>query len=232
MVNRRVKRVIQSSAVPLVLLLACSCGMDTEDQIDGVEQGVTSVLNVDFDTYSAGTLGSPWRLWPSFGESAMSIAASPGHGQVLLLHGGKTYGHYVTADLGLSSSSPEIEAEFDILPDSGAAFVWSLAGEGSSMGRRRIRLQRAPGSPKLVASAVPSGDTACGTLASGTWSTITLAVNTADESFDVLINGEPTDCVGIASELEAPFHHVQVMDASNPDWGGDVRFDNIRVSSP
>lgn len=62
---------------------------------------------------------------------------------------------------------------------------------------------------------------------------MTLKVHTRSipHTFDVLINGMPTACIGAETGLSPPFTDVSVMDASNEGWAGDVRFDNIKVTS-
>jgi hypothetical protein len=86
---------------------------------------------------------------------------------VLRLQGSQAEGDFLIASRPISSSSTDITTEVDIKPISGASFLWTLHGAGSSIGRRRIRLQQAPGFTTLVASTVPSGNTDCGTLSSG-----------------------------------------------------------------
>jgi hypothetical protein len=93
-------------------------------------------------------------------------------------------------------------------------------------------LQQAPGTTTLVASTVLSGNTSCGTLPPGVWSTVTLVVNSVSRTFDVLIDGAPTACTGVAGGIQPPFTGISVMDASNDGWGGIVGFDNIDITTP
>jgi hypothetical protein len=162
----------------------------------------------------------------------VSIVNTTDHGHVLRLQGSSAEGHFLIASRALSSSSRDINTQVDIKPSSGASFIWILNGAGSSIGRRRIRLQQAPGTTTLVASTVPSGNTNCGTLRSGAWSRVTLIVHSVPRTFDVLINGAPTACTGVAADIQPPFNSVSVMDASNAGWGGNVLFDNIDVTTP
>jgi hypothetical protein len=191
-----------------------------------------SILDVNFEAYAVGRLGAPWSVTPSSGGSTASIESTGtvDHGKVLLLRGA-TSSNYLIASLGLFSSAPEATVKVDVKPATGASFIWSFHGAGTSIGRRRIRLQRAPGSTTLVAQTVPSGSTNCGTLQSVVWSTIMLIVHSQTRTFDVRINGTPT-CTGISTGLSPPFNKVSVMDAGNEGWGGDVRFDNILVTVP
>jgi hypothetical protein len=179
-------------------------------------------------------VGAPWTVTAT-GASTASVVSTTDHGKALKLHGSPVSGDFLTALRGLSSSTSEINVQVDINPNSGASFIWSLQGAGDTLGARRIRLQRAPNSTTLVASTSPSGNTNCGTVASGVWSTVTLIVHTptcSGHTFDVRINGAATACTGIATGIDVPFNGVSVMDASNDGWGGDVLFDNILVTTP
>jgi hypothetical protein len=217
---------------PLALSLATSCAMD----FDGgrTEQGLTSVAGADFEDYAVGSLTSPWTLTPSASASQMGIENTSDHGNVLLLQGSTGYGDYRIGKLGGFSISSDVVASTDINPESGASFVWSLHGQGSGPYARRIRLERAPGSTTLVASSLPTGTVDCGSLDSDTWSNIALVVRAEQtpHTFDLLINGQPTACTGLEVVTDPPFTSVQLMDASNLNWGGNVRLDNVAVSTP
>jgi len=204
-----------------------------EEELGQVEQSATTVAAADFESSSPGALGSPWTITTAGGSSA-TVVASAGHGNVFRLRGSKVLGGYLIASLRLSSSSTEIASQADLAADGGAAFVWSLHGAGSSIGRRRIRLQQAPGTTTLVASTVPAGNVACASVPAGAWSTVTLRVHAAawPHTFDVLVNGRATACTGLETGLGPPFNAVSLMDASNQGWGGDVRLDNVRVTTP
>ncbi len=191
----------------------------------------TTVLHEDFEDDPLGALGAPWTI-SSAGSGSVSIVNTTDHGHVLRLLGSTAEGSFLIASRAISSSSPDITTRVDIKPNAGASFIWTLHGAGSSLGRRRIRLQRAPGSTTLVASTVPSGNTSCGTLSSGAWSRVTLVVHTTVRRFDVLINGARTACTGVAADIQPPFNSVSVMDASNTGWGGSVLFDNIDITAP
>ncbi len=191
----------------------------------------TTVLHEDFEDDALGSLDSPWTI-SSSGTSNVSIVNITDHGHVLQLQGSSTEGHLLIASLPFSSSSTDITVQVDLKPNAGASFIWSLHGAGTSIGRRRIRLQLAPGSTTLAAHTMPSGTTNCGTLSSGVWSRVTLIVHTGPRTFDVLINGAGTSCTGIAADIQPPFKRVSVMDASNTSWGGTVLFDNIDITTP
>jgi hypothetical protein len=133
-----------------------------------------------------------------------------------------------------SSSATEIVVSADMRPAAGSAFVWELHGAGSSIGARRVRLQRLVGSTMLSAQTAPSGTTNCAPLPSDVWSRVTLKVHatTFPHNFDVLINGNPTACKGISTGLSPTFTYIAIMDIASAGYGGDIRFDNIDVTTP
>jgi len=197
----------------------------------------TTVLSVNFESTPVGALGSPWFVSPgpsTTASTARVVSTSTTHGRVLLLHGAATEGNFLIGSRSLSSSASQIHSAVDVLPAAGSSFIWILNGAGSSIGSRRIRLQRAPGTTMLVAQTVPSGSTNCGNVPNGVWSRVTLIVytQTFPHTFDVLINGVTSACRKVTANLSPPFSSVSVMDASNAGWGGDVRFDNILVTTP
>lgn len=200
------------------------------------ETALIEVTDIDFEKYASGPLGKPWSLvTASTGSSTTAtVTTAPHHGKVLLMKADARTTDFLTATLGVSPASRELSARVDIEPGTNAAFVWSLNGNGASIEKRRIRLQRAPHSNTLVASTAPSGNTRCGTLPSNTWSRVTLRVHATHlpHTFDVLIDGAKTACTGIETGLRVPWRSVAIMDASNAGWGGEVRLDNIAVTTP
>jgi hypothetical protein len=231
-------------AVLAAVVLLGACGENPVQPAPTVTPGAnvstaasTTLLSINFETTPLGALGSPWFVSPSPSSTASTVrvvSTSTTHGRVLLLHGATTLGDYLVASRSFSSSASQISTAVDIRPTAGSSFIWTLHGAGSSIGSRRIRLQRAPGSTMLVAQTSPSGSTNCGNVANGVWSRVTLLVDarTFPHTFDVLINGVATACRRITANLSPPFNAVSVMDASNAGWGGDVRFDNILVTTP
>jgi hypothetical protein len=192
-----------------------------------------SVLDSNFDGDPLGAPRAPWSITPASGRSTVAIVNATNHGRALQLHGSTRSGDTVIAARAFSSSQVDIEFDFTIRPDNGAAFIVALNGAGGSIGARRIRLQRSPGSSTLVASTSGVGNLNCGTLPSNAWSSIALTVHTQDSphTFDVHIDGEPSACNGTATEMGAPFTGINVMDASNDGYGGDVLFDDLLVTA-
>jgi hypothetical protein len=222
--DMRVCRFVRSTLVALAL----SFGLDS------YAWAATTVLHEDFEDDALGPLGPPWTI-SSSGTGSVRIVSTtdPNHGShVLRLNGSNTEGHFLIASLPISSSAADITTEIDIKADPNASFIWILNGAGSSIGRRRIRLQQEPGSTTLVSNTVPGGNRSCGELPVGTWTRITLMVHTVPRTFSVLIGGEATACTDLSTGFQPPFNSVSVMDASNAGWGGTVRFDNIDVTTP
>jgi hypothetical protein len=218
----------------LAFLRHGACALAAAAAASSPALALTSVLSVDFESYRLGPLGAPWSIVANPGSASTArIVSTPDHGKALLLHGSKAADFLITS-LKLASSASQIGVDVNINPETGAAFVWSFHGAGPSIGSRRIRLQREPGSTTLVASTSPSGNTSCGTLPSNGWSRVTLLVHgdALPHTFDVRINGSATACRGVVTRLSPPFSQVSVMDASNAGWGGKVLFDNISVTTP
>jgi hypothetical protein len=198
-----------------------------------VASATTVVFSENFQNAPTGPLGAPWSISKA-GTSAAVVKDTADHTRVLDLRGSITNGEFLIASRSFSVAATEIQETFAINPSAGSSFVTAFNGAGSSLGARRIRLQREPGSTTLVAQTVPSGTTNCDTLASGVWSTVTLRVHAAVQphTFDVLINGAATRCTGLSTGLSSPFTGLNVMDASNEGWGGSVLFDDFVVTTP
>jgi hypothetical protein len=239
----------------LAMVLAAGCGMaegdemplddeagvdqgnpdpsiDDEPGIGDIEQGLTAGGGVNFEGYATGPVASPWQISRTLSTSA-TVERTSDHGNVFLLKGVATEWQWLMAKLAISVST-DISATVDIKPDSGAGFVWTVFGTGVSNYKRRIRLERFPGTNTLTASASPSGDVDCGPLPSNQWSRVTLVIRTGTtpSSYDVLINGNRTSCTNLRAYVTKPFNMVEIMDSANDRWGGTVRFDNISLARP
>jgi hypothetical protein len=229
--NRLIVCVLSASGVGV--LGGCEGGpVETDDDLTAVSQPLTNVLTEDFESQPLGPLGAPWTI-TSGGVSTVTVEDFGDHGHVARLDGDQT-ADFLIATRGFSAKATTITSSVQIRPDGGSSFIWILEGAGRSLGRRRIRLQRAPGSDTLVANTVPGGNRACGTLPSGVWSTVSLTVHAEGlpHTFDVRINGAGTACTASVTGLSPPFSGVSIMDASNEGWGGRVRFDSITVTTP
>lgn len=243
---------------PLALLLVAGCAMEADEDMtpdtdpgadetspeegtpgesgseetSDVEQGLTTLMTVNFENYNVGALSSPWSVAGSLNARA-SIESTSDHGKVLLMQGSPTLGDFLMGRLDISIPS-DVAFSADVKPDSGAAIVWSIHGQGVSSYKRRIRLMRWPNSTRLIANASPSGDRDCGSLPSNAWTRVTVVIHTGATSstYDVLLNGSATPCRGLQAAVTQPFNMLQVMDSSSDGWGGKVRFDNFVLARP
>jgi len=194
----------------------------------------STVVGGNFDADPLGSLRAPWSVTQSTQRlSTASVVSASGRGRALQLHGSTRSGEFVIAARAFEAAQTDASFAFAVRPNSGASFIVSFKGAGGSIGARRIRLQRAAGSTALVANTAGVGDVSCGSLASNVWSNVSLRVHTqaSPHTFDVLINGAPSACNGTATELGTPFTGIDVMDASNSGWGGDVLFDELNVTA-
>jgi hypothetical protein len=218
-----------------VLLFACASCADAPDALTAAEPQavVTTVLHEDFEAHPFGPLAAPWQIVKNVEASpgSATIVSAAERGKALLLHGSSLERDYLIATLGATSSAPRLGVSVALSPDTGAAFVFSLNGSGAQVPARKVRLLRAPGSSTLVASASPSGDTSCAPLPSGAWTDVTLVVNTATHPFEVLVDGEPTACTGLATGIAPPWSSVAVSDSVGAGWGGNVRVDDISLTA-
>jgi hypothetical protein len=90
MIDRRLWVLLASAA-----LCMAACAMDAdetpseEQSVATLEQALTPVLSVDFESYALGPLGAPWSVVKNTmgGASRADIASAAGHGKVLWLRG-------------------------------------------------------------------------------------------------------------------------------------------------
>jgi hypothetical protein len=118
--------------------------------------------------------------------------------------------------------------EFTVNPAPNAAFVFQLLGSGSSYSTRRLVLRRVPGSDAL--EALPTGGgVACGALASGVPTAVTLAFDGIARTFDVLIAGAPSACMDLPTMLKGPIKGFSLIDAGDEGYGGRIEFTNLAL---
>jgi hypothetical protein len=205
---------------------------ETGEEVGDLEQGLTAGMRVTFEGYPVAQLGSPWQVaWTP--NTRAVVERTSNHGNVFLLEGDPIQWQYLVARLPISVSS-DLSASVDIQPTSGASFVLLFYGTGVSNYKRRIKLEREPGSDHLIANTPPSGRTDCGRLPAGKWTRVTLVVHTGTtpSTFDVLLDGQASACTGVRAYATRPFSMIEFSDSSTDRWGGDVRFDNISLARP
>lgn len=210
-------------------LSACSMQGAEPSDLAATDQALTAVTTVDFESYALGPLPSPWSV-TNAGATTVAVENTSDHGKAAVMRGGTVSGDFAIASLPVSATDKVLTTAFDLKPAANSAFVFAVNGAGSSIGARRIRLQRNPGSDVLFAQ-LSTGTFECGPLTSGVWSRITLVIHTEAGKFDVSINGAATACSGTPTRIGPPFNSLSLMDASNDGFGGVVSLDNISVSA-
>lgn len=160
-------------------------------------------------------------------SSARVLAASPA-GPGLEINGSSALGSFVAASYGATTGSSGATAGFTVTPAPGAAFVYFLLGSGSRYTTQQLRVQRTPGSSALEAAA-STGNVTCGTLASGTPTSLSVVFHAASGTFDVLIGGAASGCTSLPTKLLPPVVGFGMMDASNEGWGGVVDFTDLTM---
>jgi len=215
----------------------CAASDDTEPAGGEVAQGEPSpaglppgdVLSGE-DAVAQGettqTEGGP--LIERQGSSTATVMPVTSQGEGLAIHGGNEQGAYLLASYSTPTSGGDATARFTVAPRGDAAFVYTLRGTGSGYSSRQLRLERAPGSNTLDASAT-GGVVTCGTVASDGPTAVALVYHAATQTFDVQIGGAATPCTGLKTKMAAPVVGFRLMDASNEGYGGEVTFTGLSV---
>lgn len=163
-------------------------------------------------------------IWKTGSSSATVLGSLRGAG--LRIDGGSDYGSYLLATYRVSSS--QNIGELTVTPAAGASFVYVLVGSGRSYSTHQLRLERRPGSNELRAAAA-TGSVECGTVASDQATQVSLVLDAASQTFDVLIDGVTSACTDLSTRLEPPVIGFNLMDASNQGYGGRVEFTDLTV---
>lgn len=162
-------------------------------------------------------------LGPAIQKGGTSIAtpSTLGNGAGLQMSGGTEAGAYLIARYDALPRSGEVTATFTVTPQAGATFAYDLRGSGP---RPLIRLERVPGSDQLLAT-TPGGEVACGVVGSGGSTTVSLVVHPSiPATFDVLLEGEATQCTRVPTQIQPPFTGFMIEDPGNEGYGGQVQF--------
>ena len=193
-----------------MVLVACATMEDpSEDPIEGEE---TQALT------------GPTIL--KTGTSTAHVLSSSSTGPGLEIDGGKQLGSYLIAKYDGVRTSADVTADFTVTAEPGAAFVYSLRGSGLGYTGKHLRVDRVPNSTTLR-TGTPNGNVNCGTLPSNDATLVTIALSTAAQRFDVLIDGAPTACTDLQTGIVGPIVGFEMMDASNDGYGGKVRFEGL-----
>lgn len=220
----------------LIAVLAAGCaaeGMeeDATNTVDGVASSL-NVVDVNFSSDPIGPLGTPWSVTPTPSESTATVVGTSDHGRALKLHGSRTSGQFLLAELPVTTSAPQVSVSFQVKPGSGTAFVFFLNAVRRGYRSPRISLQHSPDSNELVRiSSYPQ--VSCGSLPPNSWSEVRIDIHgdISPATYDVRVNGVlKPECTNQGTTLRPPLRSLQLMDASNDGWGGDVFFDDFLVS--
>jgi len=161
------------------------------------------------------------------GTSTATVTTSLA-GPGVQINGSTNYDGYALVSYRITTNAMAATAEFTVNPAPNAAFVYSLAGGGGGYSSKLLRLERVPGSDNLRAS-TPTGKVVCGALPSNQSTAVTLAFDGTTKTFDVLLGGSPSGCMGLATQVIGPVTGFRLMDATNMGYGGRVDFSNLTL---
>lgn len=161
------------------------------------------------------------------GGSTTAAVTSPDRASVRI-DGGREPAAYAVVTYLIPTGAMRATAEFTVNPAPGAAFEYMLIATGSGYSSRNLRLQRVPGSHALQA-VTPTGAVACGTLASGRPTTVTLAFDGATRTFDVLIAGARSACTDLSTKAAGPVNGFRMTDSAIEGYGGHVEFSDLTL---
>jgi hypothetical protein len=161
------------------------------------------------------------------GSTTATVAPSP-DGPRVRIDGGTAPAAYALVTYMIATGAMSATAEFTVNPAPGASFEYMMVGTGSGYSSRHLRLQRVPGSNTLQAVST-SGAVACGTLASGQPTTVTLAFDGTAKTFDVLIAGARSACTELSTKVAGPVNGFLLTDATLEGYGGHVEFSDLTL---
>jgi hypothetical protein len=162
------------------------------------------------------------------GSTTASVTTSPS-GPRVRIDGGWEPAAYALVTFQIVTGAMSATAEFTVNPAPDASFGYILTGTGSGYSSRQVRLERVPGSNVLQA-ATTSGNVACGTLASGQPTRVTLAFDGTAKRFDVLIAGARSACTALSTKAAGPVTGFRMMDSTEAGYGGHVEFSDLALS--
>ncbi len=199
---------------------------DTAD--DDVADDDTVVVDIDFEDYALGPLGSPWDVI-IYGASTATIIDDPtkaGSGRMLEINGSTTLTESVEAALDIDPQTVDFTVSFDFYYQTGAIFFFDFyGGEPPVSGPFHLLLV----DNELSASPNPSPDP-CATLTAGTWVHLETVVQPGAKKFSVLIDGTPSAAcadLDFNPSFEETISRFSFMDVGNDGGGGIVYFDNV-----
>jgi hypothetical protein len=215
-------------------LVVAACGtsdpgvMDPEvastDAVDSTAPGETAGAGVASTQAEQGAPRQAALPQPSIdtGGSTRATTAGPS----VRIDGGTEPAAYAVVTYRLATGAMSATAELTVNAAPGAAFEFMMTGTGSGYSARHLRLQRVPGSNVLQAVAT-TGAVACGPLASGQPTMVTLAFDGATQTFDVLIAGARSACTDLPTRMAGPVNGFLLSDSTLEGYGGHVEFSDL-----
>jgi hypothetical protein len=168
--------------------------------------------------------------WVATGGATTATVTASRDSAIVQIDGGAEAAAYGLVSYRIVTGAMSATAEFTVNPAPGASFEYMLAGTGSGYSSRYLLLERLPGSDVLqAATTTGSGRVACGTVASGQPTTVTLAFDGATKTFDVLIAGAATACTHLPTKAAGPVNGFRLSDSPAEGRGGHVEFSDLTL---
>jgi hypothetical protein len=213
----------------LALSFAAGCAPDDAEELAVNEQALTAVTNIDFSSYPAGPLGSPWTVNTASAGTLSVVNSTPDHGNVLKAH----FENYssLSAQTAMVANGPNLDFQFDVKPGPTTAFVLEIVGTRTSgySNHRTLHFKWVPGGEF---SDDQTG--VCGKVPVGAWSHVRFLfhTDTPTKVYDAWVNGVPA-CTGrpFSSTFGFPTRSFTVLNSFLYVFKGDILFDNFSVQS-
>ncbi|MDP8226005.1 MAG: hypothetical protein P9L99_21775 [Candidatus Lernaella stagnicola] len=206
---------------------------DDDDDDNNDDDAPLPIFEIDFEDYELGYLDHPdWEKGREDGASRMEIVdiGKDGGGQALQVQGGTAQGDIVQYFYQYESIDADFSVEFDFMPADGAYFAFGLYEQGSINTTEEVIIEMQPPNGYVLAYIKGSSSGRnCGVADYDTWHTATVVVHIADETFDVLLDGDATLCADMdfLTGGQNPFSYFGVMETSAEGYGGTVTLDNF-----
>ena len=221
-------------ALSIVCITVLVCGCDDESESGNSEsfkEAEAFPFLVDFEDQAIGSLREPWSFSESSGSSKVQVVESPdGLGNSMLINGGFSEYDYIIADYSFCGGvAADIRFDVEVFRDAGASFGWWLLRYPLEEGKNEIELGAYPNDEIRTRAYGTEETMLCGAAPSNEWFAITVLARYEDAKYDVLINGQPTDCSDLDMRFgdQKPIGGFSLFDPTNEEFGGNVYFDNL-----
>ena len=190
------------------------------------------IFTEDFEDHPLGPLGSPWEELFQAGASTQTvIALKAGSGQVLLQQGGEGSNDYIGNMLTFTETFEDLRVDLDVWVDTAAEFGVRIYKYDIEYEDYITEVQLAYNDTTGLGAVdwSVSDYVFCGALTNETWEFISITIDFADSTFDVLINGAANDCDDLAMYWsdQNPIAAIGLIDWSDSGYGGTVMYDNL-----